>query len=190
MLSSMFDPQLIKPERIRPLARKEYDRMVELGSFEDERIELLRGALVTMSPQKRPHAIAVAWFNEQLVLQIERTMIVRPQLPFAADDWSEPEPDLAVVLRDFTLPDHPSEVFLLIEVAQSSSRIDRGLKLEIYAEAKVPEYWIVDVTAMTVTVHTQPVGDVYTRVETFRDGDVLRPTLLTSVSLAVADIPR
>jgi Uma2 family endonuclease len=186
----MFDPNIVSPERIRPISRREYDHMVELGMFEDEKLELLRGALVTMSPQKWPHAIVVEWLNEKLIRGLDPKYSVRPQLPFAADDWSEPEPDLAVVTKDYTRRDHPSEVLLLIEVADSSLRKDRGLKLEIYAEARVPEYWIIDVNAMTVTVHTEPSGDRYARVQTFRDGDVVRPTQLPALDIAVSEIPR
>jgi Uma2 family endonuclease len=191
MLSSMFDSELIEPERIRPLSRKEYERMVEVGILdEDERIELLRGAIVQMSPQKWHHATVTAWFTEHLVRQLDTSYEVRPQLPFAADDWSEPEPDLAVARKDYTRRDHPTEVFLIIEVAESSLRKDRLLKLGIYAEAGVPEYWIVDLKSMTIHVCTQPRGGAYGSVVTLRDGDVLRPTLLPALSFAVADIPR
>jgi Uma2 family endonuclease len=190
MVGSPFDASLIEPERLRPLSRREYDRLVELGWFEDEPIELLRGMLVTMSPQKWPHAAAVAFFNEQLVLQLAGRYEVRPQLPFAADDWSEPEPDFAVVRKDADRREHPSEVLLLIEVAHSSLRIDRGIKRTIYAEAGVPEYWIVDMNTATVEVHTSPSNGRYAHVRTLGDGDVLRPTLLPEVSIRVADIPR
>lgn len=190
MFSAPFDPILIEPQQIRLLSRREYDRLVELGWFVDEPIELLRGMLVTMSPQKWPHSAAVSFFNEQLVLQLGGRYEVRPQLPFAADDWSEPEPDLAVVRKDPALREHPSEVLLVIEIADSSLRIDRGLKRTIYAEAGVPEYWIVDVNQLTVEVHTQPDGGRYGSVETLRDGDVLRPTLLPEVVIRIADIPR
>jgi Uma2 family endonuclease len=190
MFSAPFDPTLIEPQRFRLLSRREYDHLVELGWFVDEPIELLRGMLVTMSPQLWLHAAAVAFFNEQLVLQLAGRHAVRPQLPFAADDWSEPEPDLAVVRKDPTLREHPSEVLLLIEVADSSLRLDRGLKRTIYAEAGVPEYWIVDVNRLAVEVHTQPDGGRYTSVQTLHDGDVLSPTLLPEVAIRVADIPR
>jgi Uma2 family endonuclease len=190
MLPATFDQTLIEPERIRLLSRHEYDRLVELGWFEDEAIELLRGMLVTVSPQKWPHAAAVEFFNEQLVLQLAGRYAVRPQLPFAADDWSEPEPDLAVAHKDPTRREHPSELLLLIEVAHSSLGIDRGLKRTIYAEAGVPEYWIVDVNTLTVEVHILPEDGSYTSVTTLRDGDVLRPTLLPEVTIRVADIPR
>ncbi|MGE0545462.1 MAG: Uma2 family endonuclease [Kofleriaceae bacterium] len=186
----MFDPSLVAPERIRALSRKEYDRMVELGMFEDEKIELLRGLLVTMSPQNWPHSAAVQWLTKQLALQIDRSLAVRPQLPFAASNDSEPEPDLAIVREDYTLRDHPSEVLLLIEVADSSLRKDRSIKRAIYAENGVPEYWIVDVATMTVEVYTQPVNGDYASVRVARDGDVLEPLLLAGVSIAVAELPR
>src|SRR5690242_20819821 len=99
MLSSMFDPAVIAPERIRPISRREYDRMVELGMFEDEKLELLRGTLVTMSPQKWPHAVVVEWLTEKLIRGLDPAYSVRPQLPFAADEWSEPEPDIAVIRK-------------------------------------------------------------------------------------------
>ena len=190
MLCSMFDPDVVAPERIRPISRREYDRMVELGIFEDEKLELLRGALVTMSPQKWAHAIVVEWLTEKLIRGLDPAYAVRPQLPFAADEWSEPEPDIAVVEKDYTRREHPSEVLLLVEVADSSLRKDRGLKLEIYAEARVPEYWILDVTTMTVTVHTEPAGRGYERVQVLRDGDVLRPVRVPGIALPVAEIPR
>jgi Uma2 family endonuclease len=190
MLAATFDPSLIEPQQIRLLSRREYDRLVDLDWFVDEPIELLRGVLVTMSPQKWPHAAAVEFFTEQLVLQLAGRYAVRPQLPFAADDWSEPEPDLAVARKDPALREHPSELLLLVEVAHTSMRIDRGLKRMIYAEAGVPEYWIVDMNTLTVEVHTLPRDGSYTRVTTLRDGDVLRPTLLADVMIRVADIPR
>ena len=190
MLAASFDPELIAPERLRLLSRREYDQLVELGWFHDEPIELLRGMLVTVSPQSWLHAAAVSFLNEQLVLQLAGRHAVRPQLPFAADDWSEPEPDLAVARKDPARREHPGELLLLIEVAHSSLRLDRGLKRAIYAEVGVPEYWIVDVNERTVEVHTRPVDGRYSSVQMLRDGDVLRPTLLPEVSIRVAEIPR
>jgi Uma2 family endonuclease len=175
----------------RPLSRKEYDRMVELDFFdEDERIELLRGAIVVMDGQGWHHAAVTAWLTARFVRALDDTYEVRPRLPFAASDWSQPLPDLAIARRDYTLRQHPSELFLVIEVSDSSLRKDRGLKAAIYAEANVPEYWIIDLQAMAVEVHTRPVGDRYEHVETFHDGAVLRPTPLPGVEIEVAAIPR
>ena len=190
MLSTMFDPALVEPDKIRPLSRKEYDRMVELGMFEDERVELLNGMLVTMSPQGWHHSATVSWLTEKLILSVDRSYEVRPQLPYAANDWSEPEPDLAVARKDPGLRDHPSQLFLLIEVAESSLRKDRGVKLGVYAAAGVPEYWIICLADMTVEVYTQPTAAGYVEKRVLRDGDVLRPTQVPGVEIAVADLPR
>jgi len=183
-----------RPSGVPALSRFEYDNLVDIGWIADQRIELLRGTLVDVSPQRWPHAAAVEFLNEQLVLQIAGRYAVRPQLPFAADHWSEPEPDLAVAYKEPRRQDHPGALLLVIEVADSSQpidrEIDRGIKLTIYAEADVPEYWIVDLVQMTVDVHTQPKGGRYTNLRTFRDGDVLRPTLLPDVAIYVAEIPR
>ncbi len=189
MLSSMqvFD----EAERVRRLSRDEYEQMVGLGMFYKERVELLRGVLVEMSPQNDPHSMCVALFTEQLVLQIDRTRyIVRPQLPLAVGEWSEPEPDVSVVTREPTIGNSASETLLLIEVAGSSLRRDRGIKLAIYAEGGVPEYWIADLKTKTIAVHTEPEGETYQRVVTLRAGDILHPTLLPTVAIPVAEIFR
>jgi Uma2 family endonuclease len=190
IVAAAFDPPYIESQPVRLLSRREYDRLVDLGWFVDEPIELLRGVLVTMSPQGRAHASAIEFFNEQLVLQLGGQHGVRPQLPLAADDWSEPEPDLAVVRKDPSLRDHPSEALLVIEIAASSIAIDRGLKRTIYAEVGIPEYWIVDVNGRTVEVHTRPDGGYYSSGQILRDGDMLRPTLLPQIAICVAEIPR
>jgi Uma2 family endonuclease len=86
-------------------------------------------------------------------------------------------------------PCRPAEA-IAASRTESSLRIDRGIKRQIYAEAGVPEHWIIDVTKATIEVHTQPMDGRYTRVETLRDGDVLRPTLLPEVAIRVAELPR
>ena len=189
MLSvSMFDYSLLEPGQVRPISRQEYDQMVALGMFDDEKVELLRGVLVKMSPQDVSHSSAVEWFTKKLILSVRDDYRVRCQLPFAADDWSEPEPDIGV----FPLAgiEHPTTALLLIEVANTSLRKDREIKTPIYAAAGVPEYWILDVATMTVEVHTRPVGGTYTRIEILRDGDMLRPLCVPGVELAVSEIPR
>lgn len=83
---------------VRPLRRVEYDLLVEQGAFdEDERIELLDGELVALNPQKTAHARIVEALSERLMPALTGTVRVRVQLPFAADELSEPQPDVAVV---------------------------------------------------------------------------------------------
>ncbi len=191
MLLPMFDPEALSPERVRPLSRGEYVRMVELGMFEDERVELLRGVLVTMSPQGPKHLRITAWFGRELVLALGRSWDVFQHSPYAASDDSAPEPDISVTPPGGSLREQPSAAALLIEVSDSSIAIDRRIKSAIYAEAQVPEYWVVDVSgdALIVEVHTDPTPHGYRRIDVLKDGDVLRPSRLSGVELAIRDIP-
>ncbi len=177
-------------ERVRRMSRAEYERMAELGMFHDERVELLDGLVVTMSRIGWLHNRVTAWFTERLIRSLDPSYEVRTQGSFAASDWSEPQPDVAVAGKDYSLRENPRELLLVIEVADSSINHDRDDKLPIYAAAGVPEYWIVDLRSMAVEVYTQPNEPGYANVETLRDGDVLRPTRLPGVELAVAAIPR
>lgn len=187
-ISSMLDPRQLLPERIRPLKRAEYDRLVDLGAFEDERIELLRGALVTMSPQKSPHAHAVEVLTEALVAALHGRARVRCQLPFAATDDSEPEPDFAVVPIADHRGGHPTTAHLIIEVSDSSLRKDRGIKRDVYAEAAVPEYWIVNVAERVIEVHHTPVDGLYqTHTLVSADG-TLQPLAFPDVAIRAADL--
>jgi Uma2 family endonuclease len=134
------------------------------------------------------HRRLVAWTGRELTLALGREYIVHQQMPFAATADSEPEPDLAVT-REERGDRHPSVAMLVVEVADSSMMRDREEKLPIYAEAGVPEYWIVDAKTATVLVMTEPAGGRYLRVERRGPGDVLRPTRLPGVQIAVADLP-
>jgi Uma2 family endonuclease len=178
---------------MRPLRRVEYDRLVDAGAFEDERVELLRGFLVTMSPQGNLHAWITAELTRLLIVQLAQRglddrFVVRPQLPYAASDDSEPEPDLAIVPRQAFGDPHPDRALLVIEVADSSLRKDRDIKRDIYAEAGVPEYWIVDVAGRAVEVHTTPRDGAFRSVVRIGlDGEIV-PTQLPGVSIRVAAI--
>lgn len=184
---SMFDPSELGSERIRRVSRAEYERRLEQGWFVNDRIELLRGVLVEMSPQHEPHARIAAWFAQHLskVLAFER-WDVRAHSPFAATADSMPEPDVSVAPRG--RGHHQRGALLLIEVSDSSLRKDRVIKHEIYAEAGVPEYWIVDVKRKAVEVLTQPTATGYRHVERLTTG-VLRPIKLRNVSFRIIDIP-
>jgi Uma2 family endonuclease len=162
-------------EAVRPLRRKEYDRMVELGFFENERIELLEGMLVATSPQGARHAAVVRRLTMLLPPALVGRAEVQVQSPFAASDDSEPEPDVAIVPTGDYLEDHPARALLVIEVADSSLRKDRLVKLRLYATAGVPEYWIVDLESDVVLVHREPRDAGYAQVTRHASGDNLSP---------------
>jgi len=175
-------------EVIRPLRRVEYDQLVALGAFQDERIELLEGALVAMSPIGAPHNATVQRLNRLLVLALEGRAAVRCQSSFAALEFSEPEPDFAIVpAADYDL-DHPSVAHLIIEVAESSLALDRGKKLRLYANCAVPEYWVVNLPEHCIEVYTQPSPGAYAQVERYERGQSIRLVTFPEVAFAVSDV--
>jgi Uma2 family endonuclease len=114
----MISADQLLPETIRPLRRLEYERLVDLGVFgKDERVELLYGTLVSMSPQKPPHAWVLSWLPERLIGALQGRAMVRVQLPLALSEDSEPEPDIAVVPSANYREAHPSRAHLVVEVA-------------------------------------------------------------------------
>jgi Uma2 family endonuclease len=175
---------------IRPLRRVEYDRLVELGMFEDENLELLRGVLVPMSPIGPPHSSTIDRLNRLLVLALEGRATVRVQNPFAALDDSQPEPDFSVVALGDYDGGHPERAELVIEVAESSLSRDRGVKLHIYAENGVPEYWIVNLVDRRIEVHTDPTPQGYRTVRHAERAETLAPVRFPDVQFAVSDVLR
>src|SRR5262245_54823429 len=150
--------------RPRRIQRTEYERLVEQGLFEDERVELIQGIVVEMSPIGPRHSDPIDVLNRLFVMGVGARAVVRVQQPFAASDDSEPEPDLALVAPGCYRDRHPDRALLIIEVAETSLDHDRETKCPLYASSGVPEYWIIDVNARIVEVYDTPNADRYARV--------------------------
>ena len=181
-------------ERARRLfTRKEYHRMGDAGILKPtERVELIRGEIVEMSPIGPRHVAFVNNLTQLLVLRLDGRAIVSVQNPVALDDDTEPEPDLAV-LRRRAVPYKESEpatddVLLLIEVADNSLAYDRSTKLQLYAQAGIAEYWVVDCTAEVVEVYRGPGPDGYREVIRLRGVAALGPLAFPHVELTPAEI--
>lgn len=164
--------------------------MVEDGLFRDERVELLQGVLVEMSPQGTRHAATLQRLNTKLVPPLVGRADVRVQLPLAVSAESLPEPDVAVVASGDYDRAHPTTAFLVVEVAESSLNKDRLVKAALYAGAAIQEYWIVDLPAGMIEVHTEPVSGRYTRQTPVRLGATIRLQAFPDVELQIADILR
>ena len=177
--------------------RAEYDRLVELGMFTGERLELLDGLLVVREPQDSPHATAVLLVQRALERAFGVGWTVRSQMPFALDDDSEPEPDVVVVqgqIRDYSAA-HPSRCALLVEVADSSLLFDRRKKAVLYARAGVADYWIVNLRDRVVEVHRAPRrrsrpqdGPRYARIDLLRPPATVTPLAAPGAQIPVADL--
>jgi Uma2 family endonuclease len=171
-----------------PLTRVEYEELVRRGAFEDARVELLYGRVVSMSPQGGPHTYSVTRLARLLIEALgEDRAAVRVQAPFVAPGESEPEPDLAIVSPDAYLSSHPRTALLLIEVADSSLARDRA-KAALYAAAGVVEYWIVNLVDRVVEVHCALDGGSYRTVTRHGRSDALRPASFSDIVIRVADV--
>ncbi len=184
----VLDLDLLRPERIRPLKRAEYDKLVEAGVFEDEKIELLRGWLVAMSPQGAKHSFPVEELIDQLAVQLHGRARIRAQSPLALSEDSEPEPDFAVVPLGDYRDEQPTTALFVVEVAVSSVRKDCEIKSRIYAEAGVPEYWVLDVQRAVVVRYLEPQRGVYTRATEHGRGERLALHAFPDVAVDLAAI--
>jgi Uma2 family endonuclease len=171
----------------------EYHRMAAAGILgEDDRVELIEGEIALMAPLRGRHSARVSRLASELFAQVGGRGIVRVQDAVRLSDESEPQPDLALVKprADFYAAAHPGpeDILLIIEVADATADYDRSVKARLYAEADIPEYWLVDLTRDRVDAHLQPVDGRYKTVRAYRRGERLRLEALPGVDIAIDDI--
>jgi Uma2 family endonuclease len=184
--------------RIRRWTRVEYDRLIDQGVFQPgEHLELLAGQLVVREPQGDPHSLAVELVNEALRAAFGAEWRVRVQLPIALDDESEPEHDVSVaagrVQRNAEAK--PSHLVLVIEVAASSLSLDREHKGSLYARARLPEYWIVNLVDRVLEVYRDPGPDpsascgwTYRSVQSLTANEHVVPLAAPTSRIAIVDL--
>lgn len=168
----------------------EYHKMAEVGILsEDDRVELLEGEVVAMSPIGSRHAACVDRLTQYWVAEAGGHAIVRVQGPIRLGEHSEPQPDLALLKprADFYASSHPGpeDVLLVIEVAETSAAVDREVKVPLYARFGVPEVWLVDLAGGQVEVFREPSAERYQEVTVLRRGDSLAPAFLPDLLLPV-----
>jgi Uma2 family endonuclease len=177
--------QVEDDEVLLRLSVEQYHVMIQSGVFsDDERVELLEGLLVTKMPKNPAHVTAKRLLLRALEAVLPVGWFVDSQEPLTTSD-SEPEPDLGVIQGDFNnYTDHhpgPSDSALIVEIADSSLRRDRGRKKRIYSRASVPVYWIVNLVDRQIEVYTDPTGPGET--PDYRHHDDFRPG--TSVPVVI-----
>jgi len=177
----------------RRFTRAEYHRMAEVGILgQHDRVELIRGEIVEMSPIGRRHKAFVGNLAQLLMVRLAGRAIVWVQSSIALAEDTEPEPDLAV-LRRGAVPykdrDAGAEdALLVIEVADSSLAYDRSTKLRLYAEAGIPDYWVVDCAAESVEVYRTPGPEGYRDMYRVAGTATLTPHAFPDVELTTAEI--
>lgn len=173
--------------------REEYYRLAEQGWFQNQRVELIDGEIIQLSPPSPPHS-----FSSDEIRDIFQSIFgdgywVRMQLPLSCGDFSEPEPDVSVVRgsrKDFQKA-HPKSAVLVVEVSRTSLDYDKNTKPQLYAAMGVPEYWVLDLVHRQLIVHRQPVRDEsnsdsrYGSVTVLNEEDTVAPLEKPTVSIAV-----
>lgn len=165
--------------------------MASLGLFEDRRVELLDGVLTEMAAHLPPHAAPIRYLTRWLtpLLRSDR-FDLSIQLPFfVPDPYSMPEPDVAVLPR-VAPGEQPRQALLIVEVAYSSLRPDTTRKVQLYASAGVPDYWVVDVSAGQLQVRRDPGGEAYGSLEVFERSDRIAPLALDIEPLDLDELLR
>ena len=177
----------------RLFTREEYHRMAEVGILKPtDRVELIQGEIIEMSPPGRRHIAFVNNLNRLLVRRLGDRAIVSVQNPVVLTEDTEPQPDLAICrVRPVPYKErepHADDVVLLIEVADTSLRYDRSTKVRLYAGAGVPEYWLVDCTAESVEVFRTPGAEGYRDVGRVAGEGSLTVEAFPDVVLTIAEI--
>lgn len=174
----------------RLISVEEYYQMGEAGIFEEaERLELIEGDIFMMSPIGSPHASCVDRLAEFFITRLSGRATVRIQNPVRMGEHSEPEPDLAIVHRDekayMERHPNPDEVYLIIEVADSSIEFDREIKLPLYAKAGIPEVWVVDLPGECIEIYQEPSPFGYGLMRKKRGSDAIFPLAFPDISVPI-----
>ncbi len=177
---------------LRPWTADEYGRMVAAGVLgEDDRVELIEGEIVQMTPVGARHAASVKSLARVLQLQVGDRLVVSVQDPIRLSPRSEPQPDLAVLTwRDDYYRDElpgPADVLLAIEVAESSVVTEREVKLPLYGRSGIPESWLVDLVAGTIEIYRSPSPTGYLERSVHRPGATVSPQGIEGLEVSVVE---
>ncbi len=177
----------------RSFTIEEYHRMGEAGILrEDDRVELIDGEIVQMTPIGSRHAACVMRLNQVLSRHPGQGVLVNVQNPIRLGEYSELQPDVTLLRfrPDFYAKSHPgpTDVLLVMEVAETSAAYDREVKALLYAKAAIPEVWLVDLAEERTEVYRQPSPRGYRDVRMIRRGELLTPLVLPELALAVNDV--
>lgn len=171
----------------------DYHRMAEVGILtEDDRVELLDGEIVEMTPIGSDHAGHVKRLNALFTSRLGARIVMSVQDPVGLSRHSEPQPDVALLRprADFYARSHPrpEDVLLLIEVADTSVETDRRIKVPLYAKAGLGEVWLIDLGAERVEVYREPAAEGYREVRVLARGQGIRPQAFPDLTLSVDDL--
>lgn len=172
---------------------KEFHRMIETGILkEGDPVELVRGEIIQMAAIGSKHASCVRRVSAVLRSRLGDAVFVDTQNPIELGEYSEPQPNVALLRprADFYAEAHPKseDVFLLVEVSDTTLRFDRSVKIPLYAEEGIAEVWIVNLSDESVEVYRSPSPTGYESVQTFSRGQSIEGLAFPKVSIAVDEL--
>lgn len=158
----------------------------------EERVELVCGEIIKMSPIGERHAATVNVLDELVRERLGRSVTISVQNPVLLDNFSAPQPDILVLKRrdDFYRHAHPrpEDVLLIIEVSDATLEYDMKVKVPLYARAGIPETWVVNLHGEQVKAYADPVEGAYQTVTSYARGDELQSRSLAALRLSVAEL--
>ena len=165
----------------------DWHELVNSGVLADRRVELLEGEIIEVSPEGPMHSSTnysvVEYFQELL----KNRVVVREAHPITLDN-SEPEPDIAIVRSPytnyFTRHPCPQDIYWLVEISNKTLKLDLEKKPVTYARNAIPEYWVIDLVNKKLIVHTQPVNNSYSQIQTLTTGTI-SPQAFPNVAIAL-----
>jgi Uma2 family endonuclease len=175
------------------LTVEQYYKMTEVGILGiEQRTELIEGEIIEMSPIGAKHAGTINRLNRVLSPRISDQAIISIQNSIRLNDSSEPQPDLAILhLRDDCYTESiptPDDIFLLIEVSDSTLKYDREVKIPLYAKAGIPEVWIANIEEQVFEVYRSPSQDGYKQIQNYGKGEVIQIELFANVEIAIDEV--
>jgi Uma2 family endonuclease len=186
--------QLAKPRlNTFRLNVSQYHQMSEAGIFsENDKVELINGEIIEMSPIGRRHTACVNRLNSVFSQLLGKKVIIAVQNPITLNNLSEPQPDIALLKprADFYESGHPQpqDVFLLIEVADRSLEYDRDVKIPLYASSGITEVWLVDIYEQVIIVYRYPSENGYSDIQKLSRGEKMSIQAFSEINLVVDDI--
>jgi Uma2 family endonuclease len=168
----------------------DYHKMIEIGIIKGEdKVELIRGEIVKMSPVGLKHATCVKKLNQLFSQKLGTKVILGIQDPIKLNDNSEPQPDVVLLKpkADFYATEHPKpeDIFLLIEVADSSIEYDQQIKIPLYAENNITEMWLVNINENIIQVYQNPQGKLYKNITNYQINDQINITIFSDFNFDI-----
>ena len=181
------------PEGLRLFSADEYQRLADVGILgEDDRVELIEGRIVRMAAKNMKHAMATKRANRYFTRLLGDRVVVGVQDPILLNDYSEPEPDIILVAppedRYFDHHPAPKEIYLVLEIADSSLPYDRDVKCPLFAQNRIVQFCLLNLQNRELEDYQHPSRDGYRSKQTYSEEDVFNLVAFPEVSIKVKDL--